>query len=164
MLGPYGPQNFSFRPMEGLMKRSIVTEKDGLIWQLLRDPGFEVTADGRVLRHGVEAGCVYSSRNGTKLYRRLRYKGERLYVHRIIWAALRGFLCSTKTINHKDLNGLNNRPANLELVSASQNIKHAKAYYRRRGMSAAEARANWNAATKIGNWGKHAASNTYGKT
>lgn len=125
------------------MKRSIVTEKDGLIWQLLRDPKFEVTADGRVLRYGVEAGCVYSSRNGTKLYRRLRYKGERLYVHRIIWAALRGFLCSTKTINHKDLNGLNNKPSNLELVSPSQNLRHAFEVYRRNGMSAAEAKSNW---------------------
>lgn len=135
------------------MKRSIVTEKDGLIWQLLKDPDYKVMKDGRVIRRGKEAGCVYASRNGTKLYRRLGYKKERLYVHRIVWAAFRGYLSPAKTINHKDLNGLNNDIKNLELVTPAQNTRHALGFYRRTGMTAAQQRANWINATGIGNWG-----------
>lgn len=130
------------------MRRNSVTEKDRFIWLLLKDHRYQITPDGNVLRQLKDqswrlAGWVSPSRNGTKLYRRLEYMGVQLYEHRIVWAASRGFLSSLKTINHKDLNGLNNKIENLELITPSQNQRHAKTYYRRAGMSAIEAKANW---------------------
>lgn len=132
-----------------------ITNKDGLIRELLQDPLYRVTAGGQVLtrtRRGPRgaifapwrrAGWVSPSRGGTKLYRRVQYRGEELYEHRIVCAAKLGRLSQFETVNHKDLNGLNNHPRNLEMVSPGENIQHAQAFYRRSGMSAAEARANW---------------------
>lgn len=128
-----------------------ITCKDELILQLLQDPLWRVTAKGRVMTkvrgNGIggwrRAGWISPSRNGTKLYRRVQYRGEGLYEHRIVFAALKGSLSPFKTINHKNLNGLNNHPGNLELITAGENVQHAKEYYRRRGLSAAEAKANW---------------------
>lgn len=135
-----------------------ISSKDRLIWRLLQDPDWRVTADGRVetrcLTGGLgrgpwrRAGWVSPSRNGTKLYRRVQYRGEELYEHRIVFAALNGFLSPFKTVNHKNLNGLRNNPANLELVSPGENVSHAKQFYRRSGMSAAEAKASWIRAAK----------------
>jgi hypothetical protein len=138
--------------MEGLMAYARkVTEKDYLIWRLLQDPLWRVTADGRVETrvHGRRvgewrrAGWVSPSRNGTKLYRRVQYQGEELYEHRIVFAAAYGHLSAYKTVNHKKHVGLENHPHNLELVTPAENLRHAKQFYRRSGMSAAEARANW---------------------
>lgn len=129
-----------------------ITCKDHLIWRLLQDPFWRVTATGQVQtrrRGGTgigpwrRAGWISPSRNGTKLYRRVQYCGEELYEHRIVFAALKGFLSPFKTVNHKNLNGLRNHPGNLELVTAGENMQHAKEFYRRSGMSAAEAKARW---------------------
>lgn len=98
---------------------------------------------------------ISASRNGTKLYRRLKYCGEWLYEHRIVFAKIHGYLCATKTVNHKDLNGLNNDPDNLELITPRQNIRHAYGLYRRSGMSAAEARAKWIQAARGKQHGAH---------
>lgn len=135
------------------MQKSKITSKDPLIWRLLDDPNYKVTADGRILsrvrarghikKEWKRAGWISRARNGTQQYWRVTYKGERLYGHRIVWASHHGFLCAYRTINHKDLNGLNNDPPNLELISASANIRHAKELYRRTGMSGAEAKAKW---------------------
>jgi hypothetical protein len=162
------------------MAAKRITRKDSLIWQLLKDPRYRVTKHGQVLTrthvHGGRnlgpwrrAGWVSPSRDGTKLYRRLQYKGEELYEHRIVWAATQGNLCPFLTVNHKDLDGCNNHPSNLELITASENSIHAFAIYRRSGMSAAEARAKWIKGTgKTRNWSgiqrekvKHATSNSH---
>lgn len=130
----------------------MITLKDGLIRRLLQDARYKVWG-GRVLTRvrprgrGIgpwrRAGWVSPSRNGTKLYRRLQYRGHDLYEHRIVLTKRLGKLCPFMTVNHKDLNGLNNRPRNLELVTPGKNLQHAWVAYKRSGMSAAEARANW---------------------
>lgn len=75
-----------------------------------------------------------------------------LYVHRIIFAAFGGRLNSSMTVNHKDLDGLNNNIENLELISHGANLRHA-CEVKRRGMSGKEAKANWVAGRKVGrNW------------
>jgi hypothetical protein len=136
------------------MAAKRITSKDSIIWRLLKDPRYRVTKDGRLMtrvralgNHGLgpwrRAGWVSPSRGGTKVYRRVQYQGEDLYEHRIVWAATQGSLCPFLTVNHKDLDGTNNHPSNLELITTSGNIKHAQAFYRRSGMSAAEAKANW---------------------
>lgn len=46
-------------------------------------------------------------------------------IHQIIWVSANGSYDSSTEINHKDGNKLNNLLENLELVSKSENIKHA---------------------------------------
>jgi hypothetical protein len=74
---------------------------------------------------------------------RIRYQNVFLYAHRIVWAARHGFLCPYRTINHRDLDGTNNEPRNLELIEPGKNLSHAKQLYGRMGMTAAEAKKNW---------------------
>jgi hypothetical protein len=88
-----------------------------------------------------------------KKYIRVTYEGIHLYAHRIIWAKFRGYLNPRKTINHKDLNGLNNQLENLELITPSQNTKHACEAYRRMGMTALEAKASWARQQRVSSWG-----------
>jgi hypothetical protein len=135
-----------------------ITAKDRWIWKLLKDPNYRVTERGEILYKGPHkargrrgwraAGWISPSRHGTKIYRRIQYRGVQLYAHRIVWAFFRGFLSPNQTINHKDLNGLNNAIENLELVTASVNTKHARAAYRTNGLTAAELRKNWKRGSK----------------
>jgi hypothetical protein len=138
------------------MAAKKITRKDPIVWRLLKDPRYRVTKDGKLLTRvrpsgdraslgpWRRAGWVSPSRGGTKVYRRVQYMGEELYEHRIIHAAVYGKLCPYRTVNHDDLNGLNNQPGNIaDQATTSENIRHARAFYRRTGMSAAEARANY---------------------
>jgi len=135
------------------MTQKKIATYDRLIWRLLQDPDWKVTADGEVqtrcLRGGRgrgpwrRAGWVSPSRNGTKLYRRVKYHDQELYEHRIVFAARYGYLSPYKTVNHKNLRGCVNHPQNLELVTPAANLRHAAQYYKRSGMSAAEEKANW---------------------
>lgn len=45
--------------------------------------------------------------------------------HRLVWVHFHGHIPAGKQVNHKDGNKSNNDPVNLELVSASENLKHA---------------------------------------
>lgn len=129
-----------------------ITEKDPIILKLLKDPRYKVRADGRVLTRvsrgrGIGpwrlAGWISPSRGGEKLYRRLQYMGHDLYQHRIAHFALKGGVSPFHTVNHLNLNGLDNGPSNMAGATPSQNLRHAKEAYRRLGMSAAEAKRNW---------------------
>lgn len=148
------------------MSARKITAKDPLIWQLLSDPNYRVTADGRLMtriqKYGGPraarigkwrlAGWVSPSRQGQKLYRRVRYRGEDLYEHRIVFAAREGYLSPFKTVNHPNLDGTDNRQR-LELITPGENVRHAQEFYRRTGMSAAEAKRNWiNGRTEARNW------------
>lgn len=132
-----------------------ITEKDPIIMRLLEDPRYKVRADGAILTRARKrgpglgpwrrAGWISPSRGGQKLYRRLTYLGHELYEQRIVFAARNGHLCPYSTVNHDDLNGLNNHPVNLgrKQLSHGENIRHARRLYKRMGMSAAEAKQQW---------------------
>lgn len=47
--------------------------------------------------------------------------------HRLVWTVLCGGIPDGLQINHKDLDKQNNHPDNLEVVTQSQNIRHANA-------------------------------------
>ena len=47
--------------------------------------------------------------------------------HRLVYAAVVGVIPDGLQINHRDLNKQNNRPANLEVVTGSENIAHSYA-------------------------------------
>lgn len=45
--------------------------------------------------------------------------------HRVVWTILVGEIPSGMDLNHKDGNKKNNNPANLEVVTRGENLKHA---------------------------------------
>ena len=59
--------------------------------------------------------------------------------HRLVYAAVVGVIPDGLQINHRDLNKQNNRPANLEVVTGSENIAHSYAHGRTRSWSVARA-------------------------
>jgi hypothetical protein len=68
---------------------------------------------------GDEAGCEFNS--GTKRYRVVNI-GKRLHLaHRLIWSLVNGSIEDADIIDHIDGDGLNNRIANLRLVSKRTN-------------------------------------------
>lgn len=110
------------------MSTKLLAINDPYILMLLDSPFYDVRADGtiftRVSRQWItetwrEAGYVHSGR-----YKQLTYKGKGLSFHRIIFQKFIGNLSDDLVINHKDGNGLNNVPTNLELVTQRENIIH----------------------------------------
>jgi len=58
-------------------------------------------------------------------YIRVRVCGLRLLLHRLVWLALRGPIPEHLEINHRDGVKTNNALANLELLTPSENQRHA---------------------------------------
>jgi hypothetical protein len=100
-------------------------------------PGFEslyaVSSLGRVKRLTASTrapvGYVLKQRSCDKRYMYCNlYKDQKVksqLVHRIVAAAFIGSLPQGLQVNHKDGNGANNRPDNLEYVTPSENRQHA---------------------------------------
>ena len=65
-------------------------------------------------------------------YVRFRYKGEFLFMQRVMYRAFKGPLDKTKTINHKDLDRGNNHPDNLEMITQGENNKKKRKKYRKK--------------------------------
>jgi len=99
---------------EIIADRNYFIKDDGSIWTCL-------TRAGRQSRPTVWRRKDYVH-NGT--YKRLRYKNRQLMAHRIVWRKFHGPLNEFLTINHKDGNGLNNLPSNLEHISQADNNTH----------------------------------------
>ena len=117
-----------------IKKRKHESRNDHLIDELLKDPLYKVTDDGKAYTkltlngQGVtdewrEIG--YEKKDG---YVRIRYKDEFLFLQRVIYRKYKGKLLPSMTINHKDLDNSNNHPDNLEMVTQNDNNqkKHKK--------------------------------------
>lgn len=72
---------------------------------------------------GKNAGFLHKGNNG-KPYKRVRFNGHNIYVHRIIWAIVTGE--QPKEIDHIDGDSLNNKWANLREVSHTENARNQK--------------------------------------
>lgn len=108
----------------------LICKNDSLIFDLLKDPNYEVRADGTVWTRITKTGKVSvnnvwrkagSARRG---YWTLKYFGIMLQIHRIVYAKFHGILEEDLVINHIDDNGYNNAIENLELVTQSKNNYH----------------------------------------
>jgi hypothetical protein len=84
------------------------------------------TVNGRVIEGGVKRP---SHSNNGYLEVRMSIEGihHRNYAHRIVWATFKGSIPVDKQVNHKDMDKSNNALDNLEIVTASENVKHAYA-------------------------------------
>lgn len=110
-------------------KSRLLAKHDALIDELLADPRYRVTAEGAIERmeRGQWRSCTWIDDNRTRgtRYLSLRYGRVRLQAHRVVYRALVGELRADLVINHRDGDGRNNHPANLELVTQSENNLHA---------------------------------------
>jgi hypothetical protein len=111
------------------MGRRYIARNDHLIEELLQDPNYRITETGHVWRqHGnvwVQTGKAKKRQGGgEKQYYHLKYKGQNLSIHRIVYRKFHGPLNPRRVVNHLDGNGLNNHPSNLELVSQTENMHH----------------------------------------
>lgn len=103
---------------------------DHLIYELLNSPRYEVRPDGTVWtciglngkpsQTWREAGYQNTDKSG-KTYRYMKFRGKHLKVHRVVYAKFNGQLDANLIVNHKDCNGLNNLPDNLELITQAHN-------------------------------------------
>lgn len=111
---------------------------DPYIFQLLQDPLYQVTDDGRVLTRVAPTGKIYKDptkwreagyQNGAG-YVEVKYKYHSLALHRIVYAAkVAGKngappLEQDMIINHKDGVRSNCHPDNLESLTQSNNVLH----------------------------------------
>lgn len=99
---------------------------------------FEVREDGTVWRHLQRYGgggdtrhiepCRAEARMGNG-YLGIKVQIERrqywMYAHRLVWEKLNGPIPEGLEINHIDRDRTNNRPCNLEVVTPSENMRHA---------------------------------------
>lgn len=102
------------------------------------DLGLDLIASG-VWRVDPEIGQILGfGRSTTKAWRpigvvrdgyvrvRVGYQGPSLGVHRLIWEYVNGPSNLDLTINHKNGNTQDNRISNLELITAKENVIHAR--------------------------------------
>jgi len=109
------------KKIESILKRAAHLYRvnaDGTIYSLPKRKGFVQTME-KILKGRVQ-------KNGYMLHQfSIGNRSHWMSTHRIVWVTFRGAIPRGLQINHKDGNKLNNKLSNLELVSASQNIKHA---------------------------------------
>lgn len=91
-------------------------------------PGYEVSEDGRV--RNLSTGRI--SRGGKNSYGYVLFAlrdldGRRRHAkgHRLVATAFLGEIPAGMTVNHKDRNRTNNHRSNLEIVTSSENARHA---------------------------------------
>lgn len=113
------------------------SKNDYLIEQLLEDPLYKITKDGKVYSKLTLNGqgitkdwreLGYVKADG---YVRFRYKDEFLFVQRVIYRKFKGELDPTLTINHINLDHSDNHPDNLEQISQGENNKKKHKKYKK---------------------------------
>jgi len=107
--------NVSARP------RTINRFQEEIVWGSGK---FTVDSEGRVWRGSQRA--EHSNSNGY-LQVRVMIDSKRHYTcaHRLVWRALNGPIPTGQVVNHKNGRKDDNRPSNLELLTYSENTRHA---------------------------------------
>lgn len=89
---------------------------------------YEASSLGRIKDN--VSGVITKGNPGTYYTYRLKGVNKSFFVHRLVATAFLGLPSDPKlVVNHIDLNKHNNRIANLEWVTQSRNVQHAKDHY-----------------------------------
>lgn len=110
--------------MQSMKNRSgkIVATRDSYIEQLVNDKNYVILNDGSIFNRKMNKYISIYIRDGYKLF---KYKGVSIRHHRLIYRKFIGPLMEDMVVNHIDGNSTNNSVSNLELISQSENNKHA---------------------------------------
>jgi len=115
----------------------LESKNDHLIEELIKDPLFKLTKDGKIFSKITKNGqgiskdwreVGYEKEDG---YVRLRYKCEFLFIQRINYRAWKGKLKADYTINHKNLDNSDNHPDNLEQLPHCENNQKKRKKYKK---------------------------------
>lgn len=102
---------------------AAICNNDSLIDELISNSRYRIEPSGKIFiwllttKVWKETG-IFRCRDG---YHKVPYKGKPLRVHRIIYRKFNGPLVDSLFVNHIDGNKSNNKPENLELVTAEEN-------------------------------------------
>ena len=99
--------------------------REEVVYEAVLDGRLQIDHRGRVWR--AEGRCGEHLMNGGKYWRVTVRVGGRIrntFSHRLVYFHTYGRIPNGLVVNHRDGNGLNNAPQNLELVSQSENSKH----------------------------------------
>lgn len=116
----------------------VVRSKEELVLDLVREGRVTIDADGAIWKHWrmLSGGKkqVYDQPLRADFADKLGYcrcsfhvgkKQYVVYAHRLVWVSRNGAVPNGVEINHKDGNKSNNRLTNLELVTHTDNARHA---------------------------------------
>lgn len=107
---------------EGLYQVSNLGRVKSLSINGITKKGFKSVKKEKILKAG-KTGCKNSQYLGVVL--RKKGKSKSTYVHRIVATAFIPNPENKKTVNHKDLDKLNNKATNLEWATYKENIQHS---------------------------------------
>jgi len=116
---------------------NLESKNDGLILDLLKDPNYKVTGDGKIFTKLTLNGqgisddwreMGYVKPDG---YIRIRYKDDFLFVQRVIFQKYKGDLQPDMVIDHDDRDRSNNHPSNLKMKPQSENNKNKTKKYKK---------------------------------
>jgi hypothetical protein len=92
-------------------------------WKTIPDfPNYEASTDGRV--RNVNGKILTPLKAGTG-YQKVILRGKQLYIHRLVASAWIGSIPDRWEVNHLNSNRTDNRAANLEICTRSDNMQHA---------------------------------------
>lgn len=121
-------------------------------WKIINEKGYEVSSLGRVKNKDGKLLSTYLSGKYLRVY-----VGEKIHVHVLVAMAFHGHVrCGYKRIvNHIDLNKLNNRAENIEVITPRENTNqlHLKSASKYVGVSRSGRK--WKARMKVNGKSKY---------
>lgn len=119
------PKNVEEWVYQAVTLGELTIDPQGQIWRVARRGGNRWTG-GTVTHHLLPRRAEHD--NGHYLMIRTMIDGKRHYAlaHRLVWRHLHGPIPPGLTVNHKNGDKKDNRPANLELATYSEQALHAR--------------------------------------
>ncbi|HEA68236.1 MAG TPA: HNH endonuclease [Desulfobacterales bacterium] len=111
--------------MQYIASGELSIDEQGRIWRLKRRFGKKV--GGNYIRHIKKKRAENTIGSGRYLQVKIMHKGQRIHctAGRLVWQYFHGDIPDGLCINHKNGIKYDNRPDNLEIVTYSENLKHA---------------------------------------